>query len=119
MKATVTRVLIGLAIGLAMGLLYGWVLRPVEYVNTSPGTLRQDYRADYILMVAEAFGSDGDLELARVRLAALGPQAPVASVEAALEYAVDHDFGQGDLDALDRLALSLRSADPTAEISGP
>jgi hypothetical protein len=119
MKATLTRVLIGLVIGLAIGLLYGWVLRPVEYVNTSPDTLRQDYRADYVLMVAEAFGSDGDIEPAQVRLAALGPQRPLASVEEALDYAIGHDFSQQDIAVLDHLALGLRSAAPTAEINSP
>jgi hypothetical protein len=119
MKVALTRVLIGLVIGLAIGLLYGWVLRPVEYVNTSPDTLRQDYRADYVLMVAQAFGSDGDLELAKVRLAALGPQGPLRSLEEAREYAIGHDFSQQDIDLLDRLALNLRSAAPTAEISSP
>jgi hypothetical protein len=47
-----TRFLIAIAVGLALGLLYGWVLSPVKYVDTTPNTLRADYQTDYVLMVA-------------------------------------------------------------------
>ena len=43
---------LSIALGLAAGLYYGWVINPVEYVNTTPDTLRVDYQADYVLMVA-------------------------------------------------------------------
>jgi hypothetical protein len=39
---------------MARGLLYGWMVNPVRYVNTTPDTLRADYQLDYVLMVAEA-----------------------------------------------------------------
>lgn len=56
--------LLGLALGLGLGLLVGWVLWPVQYTNTAPAQLRQDYRTDYILMVAAAYRVEGDLEAA-------------------------------------------------------
>ncbi len=118
MKSFASRVSIGLVIGLAVGLIYGWVLRPVKYVDTSPDTLRQDFRADYVLMTAQAFGADEDLELARVRLAALGPRPPLDRVVEAIEYAVAEDFSQRDLDTLNRLAVALRSS-PGAGVVGP
>ncbi len=110
MKPIALRAGVGLVIGLAMGLIYGWVLRPVTYVDTSPGTLRQDFRADYVLMTAQAFDADEDLELARVRLAALGPRPPLDLVVEAIEYAVAQEFSQRDLDTLNRLAVALRAA---------
>jgi hypothetical protein len=58
-----------IGVGIAAGLLYGWVVSPVKYVDTSPETLRQDYKTDYVLMVAEAFQTERDTSLALQRLA--------------------------------------------------
>src|SRR3989304_4467866 len=65
-----------LAPGLAGGLYFGWVVSPVEYVDTAPFSLHQSYKDDYILMVAAAYSGDGDLDAARARLTALGFGAP-------------------------------------------
>jgi len=114
-----SRLLTGLIIGLAAGLIYGWTLRPVEYIDTTPDSLRADYRTDYVLMVAEAYASDYDLDLAQMRLAALGPQPSADIVIEAINYAVDHDFIRPDLETLNRLAVQLRSIPPSPEIGGP
>ncbi len=113
------RLLIGLALGLVLGLLYGWIIRPVEYVDTAPASLRQDYRADYVLMIAEAYAGEGDLELARMRLASLGPQPPINFVIGAIDYGVEMDFNQNDLQTLNRLAVDLRSMPASAEFDLP
>ncbi len=68
--------LLALLIGIAFGLAYGWVISPVEYVDTTPDTFRADYRADYVLMVAEAYQTEQNPDLAVRRLAVLGSQAP-------------------------------------------
>jgi hypothetical protein len=119
MTARIARILIALALGLTAGLVYGWLIRPVKYVDTAPGSLRVDYRTDYVLMVAQAYAADDNLELARVRLAGLGPQNPTDIVTTAIEYAVAHQFGRLDLDTLNHLAVDLRVAAPTAEIGSP
>jgi len=64
--------LTGVVIGIALGLLYAWVLRPVQYTNTSPKTLRADYKDHYRGMIAAAYLSNGDLVRARARLDLLG-----------------------------------------------
>ncbi len=119
MRSLLPRFLAGLILGTALGLLYGWVIRPVEYVDTTPDSLRADYRADYVLMVAEAYLGDGDLTLAQMRLAALGPQPPADLVIEAIQYGIDHDFPRADLETLNRLATALRTLAPTAEIRSP
>ena len=119
MSSSTFRLITGLIIGLAVGLIYGWILRPVEYVDTAPDTLREDYRTDYILMVAEAYAGDGDLDLAQIRLASLGPQPPVDIVVEAIDYAVKQEFDRSDLEILNRLAIQLRSIPPSPEIGGP
>ena len=35
--------LLGLGLGLAGGLFYSWIVNPVEYVETAPGSLREDF----------------------------------------------------------------------------
>ncbi len=67
---------------LVSGLLYGWVIDPVDFVDLTPDTLRADYRADYILMVAEAYQSENDLDLAARRLAIFGSDPPAEIVVA-------------------------------------
>jgi len=113
------RILTGILLGLLLGLLYGWLIRPVEYVDTTPDALRADYRADYILMVAEAYASDSDLDLARVHLAALGPRPPVSQVVEAIDFGLQHGYTQLDLETLNRLVVDLRAIPPSAEIESP
>jgi hypothetical protein len=110
---------IGLILGLAAALLYGWVLQPVRVTDTSLISLRQDYRTDYVLMVAEAYGGEGELSLAVQRLAALGPETPAQYVDAAIAYASDQAFAVDDLERLSRLARDLQSAPPTPAASSP
>jgi hypothetical protein len=119
MRSTLMRFLVGAAIGLAAGMIYGWILNPVEYVDTTPGSLREDYRTDYILMVAESYRGDGDLDLARVRLAALGPEPPADLVLTAIEFGVENQVPRLELETLNGLAVALRAASPTAEITSP
>jgi hypothetical protein len=118
MSSTLSRLLLGLAIGLAVGLIYGWVVQPVQYVDTAPDTLRSDYRSDYVLMVAEAYAREQDLDLAQRRLASLGPTPPTAMVEGAILYGVDHDFARSDLETLNRLVTDLRTVAPEPALGG-
>ncbi len=114
-----TRIFSGILLGLLLGLLFGWVIQPVEYVDTTPDALRADYRADYILMVAEAYASDSDLDLARIRLAALGPRPPVSMAVEAIDFGLEHAYTQLELDTLNRLVVDLRAIPPAAEIDSP
>ena len=114
-----TRFFSGILIGMLLGLLFGWVIQPVEYVDTTPDALRADYRADYVLMVAEAYASDSDLEYARIRLAALGPRPPVSMAVEAIDFGLQHGYTQLELDTLNRLVVDLRAIPPAAEIESP
>jgi hypothetical protein len=101
---------IGLVLGLAAGLLFGWVLRPEQTIDSSPASLRQDYRTDFVLMVAEVYAGDRDASGASARLAALGPPSPASHVEAAMSYATTEGFPAGDLERLSLLARGLQDA---------
>ena len=104
-------VIAGLA-GVAAGLVYGWVIDPVEFVDTTPASLRADYRTDYVLMVAEAFQADPDVELAGRRLAIFGSGSPTSISLAALEDAQTSGYSQPDVALLQELTRALQAAQP-------
>jgi hypothetical protein len=110
-----------IGVGAAAGLYYGWVANPVQYVDNYPSSLRADYKADYVLMVSEAYFSEGDLSIAMRRLAVLGDAAPEESVNKALLFAVSVNppYSQADLALIQRLANALQSGTTFRETPQP
>ncbi len=100
---------VAILIGLTLGLVYGWVISPVEYLDTTPSTLRYDYRTDYVLMVAEIFDSNQDADQAVRQLAQLGSDPPVEFVIQALGYGTQLGYASEDLVLIQNLATSLQT----------
>ncbi len=69
--STASLVLIGIVIGFAASLYFAWIVQPVSFTEASPARLSDDHRAEYILLVSQAFEVNGDWSLAQERLAAL------------------------------------------------
>jgi hypothetical protein len=113
------RFLIVISIGIGLGLLYGWVIDPIDYVDTTPNTLLADYKADYVLMVAEIYSADRDAEAAVIRLTYLGDPSPVESVENALIFAVNANYASEDLRMLRDLADALAPLSQPTEGEAP
>lgn len=109
MSARWIRFLFMIAIGIAFGLLYGWVIEPVKYVDTAPDSLRLDYKTDYVLMVAEAYQVEHDLNLAVQRLAMLGGD-PAATVDAALAFAQNPELPPSS--SLHALLITIGAMEP-------
>lgn len=101
------RFIIAILIGMGLGLYYGWFVSPVEFVDTAPSTLRQDYKTDFVLMVAEIYQNDGDLAAALNRLALLGDTSALEGAQQALEFATQAGYAQRDLDTLSALLQAL------------
>lgn len=101
--------LLAVALGAAAGLYYGWVLNPATYVETTPESLRADYKADYVLMAAEIYAADGDLAAAQTRLAFLGGT-PIELVQDALAVGLRAGYTDFDLQQLRALAAALTTA---------
>jgi hypothetical protein len=108
---------LALAAGFGIGLLYGWVLNPVQFVNLTPDTLRADYRADYTLMVAEAYRSEKDANLAARRLAIFGSDPPADIASQALQFGTQAGFAPSELAAIEDLVAALRTWQPAAGVS--
>jgi hypothetical protein len=106
--------LLAVAAGIGLGLLYGWVISPVQYTDTAPDTLRADYRADYVLMVAEIYHHEHDPSLAAQRLAFLGSEAPSRIAAEGLDFALQHGYAPADVAMLQELAWALLTWQPAA-----
>jgi len=111
--------LISIAIGAAAGLYYGWVINPVRYIDADPSSLRSDYKADYVLMTAEAYRADGNLDLAVQRLRILGDASPEETIAQATVFAVKAGYGEADLALMQNLADAIHAASLTQEEPGP
>jgi hypothetical protein len=102
-------IILALLAGIAAGLAYGWILDPVDFYNLTPDTLRADYKADYVLMTAEAFRTEQEPGLAARRLAIFGSQSPVSIAAGGLEYARAHDFPDADINLMQELVTALQA----------
>jgi len=111
MPRWVTALLIAI-VGLAAGLLYGLLVAPVEYVDTTPASLRIDFRTDYVLMVAERFHADRDQAGALRRISILATGSPSAICAEALSFARASSYSARDLELLDELNRALQALSP-------
>ncbi len=105
-------------VGIAAGLVYGRFINPVQFVDTTPASLRIDFRTDYVLMVAEAFHSDGDAQFAGRRLAIFGSEAPADIALGALHEAEKAGYSQPDIALLQELTRALQAAQPVPSLPG-
>src|SRR5271157_2921139 len=103
---------IALVIGIGLGLLYGWKINPVQFVDTTPASMRADYRADYVLMIAEAYHADQNTDLAVHRLAVFGSNSPAEIAAQALQTAQSIGYSANDISLLQELTLALQAYQP-------
>jgi hypothetical protein len=100
-------VILGVVIGVAAGLYYAWAVNPVEYTDTSPASLRADFKADYLALIAAAFDGTGDLERARARLALFPDLNPADTLAALAQQRLAQGHPGPEVSALARLASAL------------
>jgi hypothetical protein len=113
------RFLIAILFGLVLGLAYGWVATPVRYVDTTPNTLRIDYKTDYVLMVAEAYQFEEDPQMAARRLATLGDTPPVTIIDQSIQFAQKAGYTEPDIASMQTLLSALQSLLPGQEAPAP
>jgi hypothetical protein len=75
-------VLAALVLGFAIGWSYAWIVSPARPADTSPSTLRPDFKEQFRLVIASAYAASGNLDRARARLALLGDADPVSALAA-------------------------------------
>ena len=104
--------------GLAAGMIFGWEVMPVQYKDTGSDTLRQDYKTDYVLMVAELYEHEVDDAMAMERLAYISPEPPLETVQAAIAYAENNDYSSSDLQLMLNLAFAMEEFSATGISEG-
>ena len=109
-RTALLNLIFGLAIGAALGLVYTWKIDPVKYTDVAPDSLRADYRSDYVLMIAQAYAADSDLDLARARLATLNAPDPIQLVANIVAQQTAAGTPPGDVNALNALAAALNTS---------
>jgi DNA-binding SARP family transcriptional activator len=96
-------------IGAGLGILYTWKINPVDYTDTELNTLRDDYQADYVLMVAEIYSQEQDLDAAVNRLTRLTLLPADQIVSQALLFGEKFGYQQDDLSQIRNLYNALTS----------
>jgi hypothetical protein len=99
--------LTGLIIGAVLGLLYAWVVQPVQYVDTSPASLRQDFKDQYRALIAAAYVANGDLVRAQARLELLGDKDMYRAISEQAQRTLAEDGATNQARALGVLAIAL------------
>jgi hypothetical protein len=102
-------IILALLAGIGIGLVYGWLVDPVDFFDLPPDSLRADYKADYVLMTAEAYRVEQDAGLAARRLAIFGSQSPSAIAASGLEYARANGFTDSDIALMQELVTALQA----------
>jgi len=106
-------------LGIILGLIYGWVMSPLQYRDTTPITLRYDYKTDFVLMVAEDFSTSQNADKAGRQLALLGSDPPADIVTQSLAHAAQMGYSSADMLLIQNMALVLQTWRPSAGGSIP
>jgi len=106
MRRTLLTIILGLAVGAGIGLTIGW-MAPVSSPQTAPSVLSAQWQSDWVLMTAQAYSLDGNLDLAKQRLALLGAGDPGTRVAQRGEEALAEGLPPAYIGTLARLAAAL------------
>ncbi len=99
--------LTGLIIGVILGVLFAWMIIPVEPIDLSPVTLRDDFKDEYRELIAFAYLSNGDLGRAEARLDLLGEDNHARTLEILAQEAMGQFAQEHIARALGLLAQDL------------
>jgi hypothetical protein len=106
--------LLALGVGIALGLAIGW-LAPVQRFTTGFDLLHPDYKADYVVMVGNAFLMDGDWPTAEARLEAIGEPDLASYVGELAESAIADGRNLNDIRGLVALSAQLGYTSPVMQ----
>ena len=102
--------LTGLIIGVALGLFYAWVLHPTQFIDTSPASLKAEYKERYRVLIASAYQANGDLVRAKARLQLLGDADMYTALAEQAQQALADGSSPKEARALGMLSVALGQA---------
>ncbi len=104
--------LTGLVIGLSLGILYTRLFQPVRYVDTSPSTLRDEFKDQYRSLIAAAYLSTGDIIRANARLDLLQDPDKFRAITEQAQRTLAQDGDSAEARALGLLAIAVGQEPP-------
>lgn len=104
--------LTGLVIGLSLGILYTRLFQPVRYVDTSPSTLRDEFKDQYRSLIAAAYLSTGDIIRANARLDLLQDPDKFRAITEQAQRTLAQDGDLAEARALGLLAIAVGQEPP-------
>lgn len=110
--------LTGLLIGFAVGLIFAWLISPIVYQDTTPGTMAEGYKEIYRRTIAEVYVATGNLERATSRLKLLEDEDSVFALGAQAQRAMS-DGRENEARALALLASAIQSGQTPVETQAP
>jgi hypothetical protein len=108
---------LGFVAGLAGGTYYAWNINPVEYVDTAPASLRADFKAAYLTLIASAYASNRDLARAEARLALFPDPNPAETLAALAQQLLASGVPSDEARALALLASDLEASLETPAVA--
>lgn len=106
---------IGVIIGIGLGLVIGWWLAPAEYSQSHMSELNQNYKDDYIIMVAMGYIVDRDINGVLERLRVLEVENVPAYVQDVTERYISNSGDINDIRFLVALSEGLGRLTPPME----
>jgi hypothetical protein len=101
-------ILLALLLGLGAGLAYAWTISPLRLTDSPPSLLRADFKDQFRSAIAASYAATGNLPRAQARLAYLGDNDPVESLNAQAQRTIAGG-GFAQADQLAALAAALES----------
>ena len=108
--------LTGAILGLILGLVYAWLINPVVYESSTPGTLGEADKDFYRATIAQVYAATGDLDRALLRLTLLEDPDPVYALGAQAQRALAAGR-ETEAHALALLASALQGPPEQQEIN--
>ena len=93
-------ILLALLIGAGLGLAYAWVLAPQSLTETTPLTLRADFKDQFRVAIAASYNATGNLPRAQARLELLGDN----NLTEVLNAQAQREIASGQFQQADQLA---------------
>ena len=111
----IMNLLAGLLVGVIAALYFAWRVMPLQVVDNQPRSLAPAFREDFVLLVAETFAIEQDMDRARARLASLGKTTGPAIVAQQTEKMIVTGAGSNDVNFMVQLAAALGVATPAMQ----
>ena len=112
-----TGLLIGLILGVGGGWVYGWFFRPL--LETSPATLKADYKDKYRILIASAFLADRDVVRAKARLDLLKDPDVYQALAEQAQRSLNQNNSPSEAQALGLLALAIGQGVNPTRVASP